>query len=607
MKSSEEIEALAKQMAFEPEATAEHRILAAAEAALDRRTDTARVLPTCFLGRQIMKTPWAKLSIAATLVVAVLLGLYLLNHTSNIAWANVLMKVSAFETCVCRVREVTTDGPRPDGFEFPTESSSTWYYSSVYGGVHETYQNDELFTRNYTSLRSNESVTVCYPLESYLRRPLTAEQVNAFYRKYPQQIVANILEGPYKELGEETIDGIRVMGVELRDPGAFVEGDEPAPDLDEFVARFWIDMETELPVWVEVDVVRAGSSTRRMMIVDQFEWGLPLEAALFEPNIPATFELDDPDAQRVYTDSAPKTETAETFAAQTQAEPYLGDFDDLTVPDVKPLRLLGVDTTTPQTYLRLRNHKEIWQAQDAVMAAWPRYEDVQDQLADELQTALGIEQMTVDELVGLGIALRERFWELRGCLSSVSYPYGYAARLVTAMAHEQAPDDSAVTDQYVESIETCEVTKTYHDDENARIPNPVYPGLLTTLRAEQFEQIKTKVAQGAVPTWKDFVRAHDLVILLSSNCDDCEGAREVTHWMIEQATSAGWTYYVDTQLVEMEEAYAAGDQYRCGLFMSGPNSYPEEYRYGRRLFSFQGPRQRAAGLLPIHLRHLKGW
>ena len=110
------------------------------------------------------------------------------------------------------------------------------------------------------------------------------------------------------------------------------------------------------------------------------------------------------------------------------------------------------------------------------MAAWPHYSDMKDQLADELETVFGIEQMTVDELVGLGIALRERFWELRGCLSDVSYPYGYAARLVTAMAHEQVPDDLAVTDQYVESIETCEVTKTYHDDENARILNPVYPG-----------------------------------------------------------------------------------------------------------------------------------
>ena len=331
MRSPEEIKALAQQIAFEPEAAAEHRILAAAEAALDRRTEPPRVQPTRFLGRQIMKTPWARLTIAATLVVVVLLGLYLLNDTSNVTWANVLMKVSTFETCVCRVREVTTDGPRPDGFEFPTESSSTWYYSSVYGGVNETYRNDKLFTRNYASLGSNEFVTVCYPLQWYSRRPLTAADVSEFRQRHPQQIVTNVLEGPYTELGEDTIDGVRVIGVELRDPRVLVDGDEPAPDLDEFVARFWIDVETELPVWVEIDVVRAGSPTRQMMIVDQFEWGLLLEAALFEPNIPGTFELDDPEAMVVYTDSAPKTETAKTFVARTRAEPYLGDFDDLTL------------------------------------------------------------------------------------------------------------------------------------------------------------------------------------------------------------------------------------------------------------------------------------
>ena len=88
-------------------------------------------------------------------------------------------------------------------------------------------------------------------------------------------------------------------------------------------------------------------------------------------------------------------------------------------------------------------------------------------MAGQLQAQLGVKQMTVEELVGLGIALRERFWELRGCLSDSAYPYGYAARLVTKMAHAKAPDDPAVTDQYVESIITAEVGAAFHEDEQA--------------------------------------------------------------------------------------------------------------------------------------------
>jgi len=41
--------------------------------------------------------------------------------------------------------------------------------------------------------------------------------------------------------------------------------------------------------------------------------------------------------------------------------------------------------------------------------------------------------------------------------------------------------------------------------------------------------------------------------------------------------------------------------------MYGPDAFPAEYQYSRRPFSFQGPRQRAESILPVHLRHLKGW
>ncbi len=332
---------------------------------------------------------------------------------------------------------------------------------------------------------------------------------------------------------------------------------------------------------------------------------LALPSSLFEPEIPAGFEPEEP--MEFYTDSAPKTDAVEAFAANTQAEPYLSDFDYLALPDVSGVTLLDVDPAAKQAELRLGTREEIWQAQDVFMADWPRYEDVESQLAGQLQAQLGVEQMTVEELVALGIAMRERFWELRGCTSDSAYPYGYAARLVTKMAHELAPDDPAVTDQYVESIMTAEVTATYDEDEEARAKNPVYPGLVADLRAGQFEQLKARVSQGYVPTWKDYVRAHDLIIVLNSNRQDYEGALAVARWLIAQAETAGWTYYVDRWLVPMEKAFAAGEGYRAGLFMYEQGAFPEEFRYARRLFSFQGPAWRRATILPVHLRHLKGW
>jgi len=40
--------------------------------------------------------------------------------------------------------------------------------------------------------------------------------------------------------------------------------------------------------------------------------------------------------------------------------------------------------------------------------------------------------------------------------------------------------------------------------------------------------------------------------------------------------------------------------YGFDMFVGG-SAYPEEFRYGRRLSSFQGPQNRRQRLLPVHL------
>ncbi len=49
---------------------------------------------------------------------------FLWTGTSAVVWAAVLRKVNGFDTCVFRTREIDNDGPRPDGFEFATETET---------------------------------------------------------------------------------------------------------------------------------------------------------------------------------------------------------------------------------------------------------------------------------------------------------------------------------------------------------------------------------------------------------------------------------------------------------------------------------------------------
>jgi hypothetical protein len=557
--------------------------------------------PVAFPGRKIMKTHIAKLALAATVLVAALLGIHVFRTTARPTWATVLEKVRNMDTCVFRIRTTETAGPRPDGYEFATDTETIVRRSDTYGAVDESFRNGELFTRYYQLVQKGECIGVCYPLEQYEQRPLDEARMRELTEKHPRQMVVKILGGDYVELGEAVHEGKRTAGVELRDPQAFFGS---PGEVEDFTARVWIDVQTQLPVVVDLSYISQGSTQRTTVVADQFQWGVPLDANLFEPNIPAHFALDRQD--KSYLDSAPKTTSAEAFAASSQAEPYLSDFDHLPLPDVRNLVLLGVDVNVPPANVRLLSHGQIWELQDTFMATWPPFEEVRTRLHQELQNKLGIDRLGVDELVATGIAMRERFWELVGCFSETSYPYAYAARLVTEMAHEKDPENLAVTDQLLESICTYAVTMTWPEDPNQRVRNPLYPGLLTELRLSQFEQIRNKAARGCVPTWKDFVRVHDLAILLSSNREDYEQARQVAQWMIDQAPMAGWTYYLPW-LTKMEQAYAGGQSYRTGLFMHGPDAFPAEYQFSRRLFSFQGPRQRRERLLPMHLRHLKGW
>jgi len=556
--------------------------------------------------RMTMKYPVTKLAIAAAVIVAAILGIHFFSGTSGTSWAAVLEKVNGFDTCVYRSREVETTGPRPDGFEFATEKEHKNYRSETYGCFRETHENGKLTERQYLLLQEKQHVALFSTMSLCLRSPMDETVLHTFYTENPAKLVAKILGGSYVEIGSDVIEGKSVRGVELRDPNVLVQEGQEAPPLDDFAVRFWIDVQTELPVWMEMSMVLKGSAVRQTTIWDQFQWGVPLEASLFKPEIPADYEVVDRDGTHKAPDTKPKTTTEEAFAQQTQAEPYLGDFDALPLPDVSKLSLLGTDPKAPKPQVRLLGGTEIQKVLDACVAKWPAYEQTKAQLRQELQGKLAIDAMDVDALATTGIALRNLFWELGGCLSDTAYPYVYGARLLDEIAHEKAPDNPAVIDQLLESIGSYEVL--YYADDPLQDPprrNPIYAGVVADLCYQQWALLKARMNGNYTPTWKDFVRCDD-IMTASPIRKDLATNLEVIRMLIEQAPKAGWTTYLDN-LKRGEQKLLAGEVYKGpGTFMGGIGDIHLE-QYARRLWSFQGPQEYRAQRTPWHLRHLKGW
>ena len=598
MRPAENIEKLINRLRVEPRAEMSKRNLDDALAAHKKVIGSVSSRPTIW--RTIMKSRITKLSAAAVIIIAVLISINQFSGSidgASVAWGNVAEKVENIETYVFRMRTIKTTGPREEGFEFATEKETMVYQSGRYGERTETYTNGELSTQSYTHLEKNEFVGIIPPAKKYEREPLTEARIRRLHNGHPKRIVMQILQGDYVELGRDKIDGKDVQGVEIYNPAVFYESPPPVED---FVVRLWIDTQTELPVWVEISFVEEGSSLQSTIVIDQFQWDVELVADDFEPNIPSDYKLFTHDGPVPLTSSAGVEQSESFFAENTVNEPYLSDFEDAQLPDLEQLTLLGVVNDARKSNVRLVGHIEIWKTQDEFIRDWPIYKDVRARLYQELLDKLDIEQLSVEELVATGIALRKKFWELGGCLSKTSYAYGYASRIVLERAHEQAPDNMAIIDELVESICSCELVWQYQENGAERIKNPCYPGILTELRSKQFGRIRTEVAQGRMPTWKDFLQVHDLAILFSS-AKDYESALKTTVWLISEAHKAGWIVYLDT-LKYMESDFASGQGYYGNIYLPGLNSFPEEYRYGRRLPSFQGPDQRRRRLVPFHIK-----
>ena len=57
------------------------------------------------------------------------------------------------------------------------------------------------------------------------------------------------------------------------------------------MTRFWVDVETELPVLIEIEQVSFDEKRQINTTVYDFQWDVELGPSVFEPNIPAGYTL----------------------------------------------------------------------------------------------------------------------------------------------------------------------------------------------------------------------------------------------------------------------------------------------------------------------------
>lgn len=516
---------------------------------------------------------------AVILIVALLVVHHLPGNGTSVAWGDVVKKLGHIQTFRYRQRNIRTSDARSQGFTFVSEREEIVSCSKQWGRRSDSYRNGELSLSTIINLAQETQTTLFYGMKRYSVYPVRA--VEHWQRDDPHRMVIRCIgkaDATY-ELGRAIIEDVVCEGIEIRDPNVFTWSPEIP---EEFAMRIWVDVETELPVWIEKEFRMPGRSYRTLRIMDQFEWNVQGDPNLFVPNVPSNYTIMQLEPPR-----RKPLKSTEPLAA-----------DQVDIPDVSTVNLLGVRRMEPGQSVHLSGRKEICNTQDRIVATWPDYDHVKHKLALELSEKLGVNNLSQEQIKATAVALRERFWKEGGCLSETSYPYVYAAKLLLEDLHQQVPTDLAVTDELVETLQSAEFIFSYGAGTDELHRNTALLQRLTELRAPQFEQIQGEQDAGRTVGWSDFVRVNDLAFLYSKV--DFDKALVASQWLLDHAEAGGWTAYLKP-LQDMHEHFSQGIRSGFGIHVSTNTNYPEEFRYSRRTFSFKGPASR--GATPIH--HLK--
>lgn len=214
--------------------------------------------------RLIMENKITRYSAAAVITLAitlVLFGPFWSPGNGGVVLADVQKKVNEVETMIIGGTKTFTRPGKPDSvFEFDgikCKFDLVKFYSKQHGFVEEGYTEDKLFYRITFNFVEGRTLIL---LPTY-KKFLTFTSMNDMAKimenfATPKGILDLLVEGDYKELGRDKIDGIDAEVFELEDAESFKELlPKPVFNIQTFKSKLWIGIKEQLPVRIEADLV----------------------------------------------------------------------------------------------------------------------------------------------------------------------------------------------------------------------------------------------------------------------------------------------------------------------------------------------------------------
>ena len=232
----------------------------------------------------IMKSKITKFAAAAVIIIAVLIGVNQFGGSidvASVALADVAKKIEQIKNCVFKK---TTVGPSEDN---STNVFDSLVYYTEAALREDIYDNKKITHQVYVKFSEGIFVGVDHEKKVFRKMDLTAEDIEELSPISPKNFVNLILsKGKYQKLGRKMVDGVLSEGFECNDKRAMLSMDKDK--IENVTMRLWVDVNTNLPVRIEVDGVLNNNSKASVVMCDP-KWDVELESDFFEPKIPVDY------------------------------------------------------------------------------------------------------------------------------------------------------------------------------------------------------------------------------------------------------------------------------------------------------------------------------
>jgi len=251
---------------------------------------------TAGIRRIIMNKSLVKLAVAAVIIVAVLIGLNVFL-SGGVALAEVLDKVRDIKTVFYRTKADIKGLPGAPAEQIThiTTDVKISYDKGIH--INSQIQLPQRIARTETYILFDKRML--YSLipadKNYIEMTLTDELMEKMDSEGgdPVTLLKAMAGCEHVELGHDTINGIKVWGIEATDPvlGTKLGSVLSSGMFDSIVARLWVDVHTKLPVRLTAQGSSQNGEISMDLVIDDFQWDAPMEPAELEPDIPEDYEL----------------------------------------------------------------------------------------------------------------------------------------------------------------------------------------------------------------------------------------------------------------------------------------------------------------------------